>query len=161
MARFIRALKKRLLKSVIRLTPGIRLRPRLLRLAEYTVGDTVEIGEDLIVVDTQYQEPMVFLGDRVGIAPRVTLVTSSGWPQSRIDPIIGSNVGPIVIKDDAWIRSGVVILPNITVGQGAVVGAGAIVTKDVPPYTVVVGVLARPIKRIDLETGQVVPLEKS
>lgn len=64
-------------------------------------------------------------------------------------------------KDDAWIGAGSIILPGVTIGEGAVVGAGAVVTKDVPPYTVVVGVPARPIKRIDLEAGRLVPLTKS
>jgi acetyltransferase-like isoleucine patch superfamily enzyme len=133
----------------------------LLRLAGYTVGDRVEIGEDLIIVDTKYQNPCVFIGSRVTIAQRVTLITSSGASPSRIRAILGTDVGPIVIKDDAWIGAGVVVLPNITIGEGAVVGAGAVVTKDVPPYTIVVGVPAHPIKRIDMEARQVVSLEES
>jgi acetyltransferase-like isoleucine patch superfamily enzyme len=48
------------------------------------------------------------------------------------------------------IGAGVIILPNITIGEFAVVGAGAVVTKDVPSYTVVAGVPAKPIKKIEL-----------
>jgi len=127
-------------------------------MAGYTVGTPVFIGEDLIIVDTQYQPPQVFIGDRVGIAQRVTLITSSGVPRSKVYEIIGSDVGPIVIGDGVWIGAGAIILPNITIGRAAVVGAGALVTKGVPACTVVVGVPARPIKQFSLETGEILDL---
>jgi len=158
MMRRIRALKKRLLKMFLRFIPGMKLRAQLLRWCGYAVGRQVAIGEDLIIVDTAYQEPLVRIGNRVGIAQRVTLITASGVPYSRIRQILGSQVGPIVIEDDVWIGAGAIIMPDITIGQGAVVGAGAVVTKNVPPYTIVVGVPAKPIKRIDLESGTVTDL---
>lgn len=63
---------------------------------------------------------------------------------------------PVVINDYAWICSRSIILPGITIGEGAVVASGAIVTKDVPPYAVVAGVPARVIaqrKRLHWEYG--------
>lgn len=58
-----------------------------------------------------------------------------------------SNENPkIVIGNDVWIATNAVILPGVTIGDGAVIGAGAIVTKDIPPYAVAVGVPARVIK---------------
>lgn len=63
------------------------------------------------------------------------------------------NKGDIVIGSDVWIGYEAVILSGVTIGDGAVVGARAVVTKDVPPYTVVGGVPARPIKkRFDEQT---------
>ncbi len=53
--------------------------------------------------------------------------------------------GPIVIGDDVWIGAGVKILDNVVVGEGSIVGAGAVVTKDVPPYAIVAGVPAKVI----------------
>ncbi|MCR5419377.1 MAG: CatB-related O-acetyltransferase, partial [Lachnospiraceae bacterium] len=47
--------------------------------------------------------------------------------------------GPIVVKDDVWIGFGVIILSGVTIGQGSVIAAGSIVTKDVPPYSVWIG----------------------
>jgi len=151
MIRSIRALKKRLIKMLVRFIPGYKLRAALLRRAGYTVGSPVFIGEDLIIVDTRFQTPQVSIGDRATIAQRVTLVTSSGAPESRAFKVFGSDVGPIVIEEDAWIGAGVIILPNITIGRAAIVGAGAVVTKDVPPCTVVVGVPARPLRQIPWE----------
>ena len=56
---------------------------------------------------------------------------------------------PVIIKDGAWLGEGCVILKGVTVGKRAVVGANAVVTQDVPDYTVVGGVPARVIRRID------------
>ena len=56
---------------------------------------------------------------------------------------------PIHIKRGAWIGAGASILPGVTVGEYAIVGAGAIVTKDVPDYSVVVGSPARVVKTLD------------
>lgn len=53
----------------------------------------------------------------------------------------------VTIGHDVWIGHGAIILPGNSVGNGAVVAAGAVVTKDVPPYTIVAGVPAKPIKR--------------
>jgi maltose O-acetyltransferase len=53
---------------------------------------------------------------------------------------------PVVIEDDVWIGSNAVVMPGVRLGCGSVVGAGAVVTQDVPPFAIVVGVPARIIK---------------
>jgi len=159
MLRLIQSFYKRILKLIAKDIPGYNLRAKLLRMAGYTVSYPVYIGEDLFIVDMQYQKPMVFIGNEVTIAQRVILVTSSGAPESRdVYRIFGADIGPIHIEDGAWIGAGVIIQPNITIGQSAIVGSGAVVTKDVPPYTVVVGIPARPIKRFSIETGEIYDL---
>ncbi|MBD2357722.1 acyltransferase [Tolypothrix sp. FACHB-123] len=60
----------------------------------------------------------------------------------------------IVIEDDCWLGHGVSVLDGVTIGQGSVIGAGAVVTKDIPPFSVAVGVPAKVIKsRISQEIG--------
>lgn len=70
------------------------------------------------------------------------------WGLSRRDVADAwDNKGDIVIGNDVWIGYEAVILAGVTIGDGAVVGARAVVTRDVPPYTIVGGVPARPIRK--------------
>lgn len=59
------------------------------------------------------------------------------------------DVAPVVIENDVWIGTNCIVLKGVTIGQGAVIAAGAVVTKDVPPFTVAAGNPARVIKRIE------------
>ncbi|WP_460952353.1 DapH/DapD/GlmU-related protein [Spirosoma daeguense] len=84
--------------------------------------------------------------DDVQIGPRVNL-TSENHP---LDPTDRQTLipRPVVIKRNAWIGAGATILPGITVGENAVVAAGAVVSRDVPPNTVVAGVPAKVVKTL-------------
>ncbi|MBI1816446.1 MAG: acyltransferase [Deltaproteobacteria bacterium] len=137
---------KRLCKWMARWLPGFRLRIALLRACGHRIGRDVYIGEELLVIEelSDFSEKLV-IGDRVAIAPRVTLVTSSDANFSRLMERLKPIRGRIEIKDDAWIGTGVIILPNVTIGRAAIVGAGAVVTKDVPDEAVVAGVPAKPL----------------
>ena len=118
------------------------------------------LGEDLIVVENAEDlECYLIIGDRVSIAQRVTFVTGTSPNWLRLQRFFPSYKGKIVIENDAWIGAGAIILPGITIGEAAIVGAGAVVTKNVPPFTVVGGVPARPIKYIDFDEGQNYALE--
>ena len=144
----MRVLVRRLFKWTARWLPGFRLRVALLRACGYRIGRDVYIGEELLVIEElgDASEKLV-IGDRVAIAPRVTLVTSSDANFSRLMERLAPIRGRITIKDDAWIGTGVIVLPNVTVGRAAIVGAGAVVTRDVPDEAVVAGVPAKPLHR--------------
>jgi acetyltransferase-like isoleucine patch superfamily enzyme len=64
-------------------------------------------------------------------------------------PLLPADVAPIVIEDDVWIGTNCIILKGVTIGRGAVIAAGAVVTKSVPPFTVAAGNPARVIKQIE------------
>ena len=87
------------------------------------------------------------IGSNVLIGPNVVLRASDHVFTKRDTPIRqqGHEIGEIIIEDDVWIAANAVILPNVTVKKGAIVGAGAVVTKDVETYTIVGGVPAKPI----------------
>ena len=80
------------------------------------------------------------LGCNVSLSPEVMLITSSHLKDS---PDFAVEDKPIVIEDYVWVGSRATVLPGVTIGTGAVVAAGAVVTKDVPAYAVVGGVPAK------------------
>ena len=81
-------------------------------------------------------------GNDVSIGPNATILTLGHDPQS---PEFADRGGDVIIGDRAWIGYGSLILPGLRIGEGAVVGAGAVVTKDVEPFTIVAGNPARKI----------------
>jgi acetyltransferase-like isoleucine patch superfamily enzyme len=88
----------------------------------------------------------ITIEDDVLIGPNVSLITE-GHPVNPSERKM-LVVKPVLIKRNAWIGAGVTILPGITIGENSVVAAGAVVSKDVPPNSVVGGVPARMIKTI-------------
>jgi acetyltransferase-like isoleucine patch superfamily enzyme len=106
--------------------------------AAITVGDDTIIGHDAIL-DGRHG---IRIGNNVNFSTGVWIWTVQ---HNHNDPFFGDVGGPVVIGDHAWISCRTVILPGVTIGEGAVVAAGAVVTKDVQPYTVVGGVPAKKI----------------
>src|SRR5439155_22180362 len=78
----------------------------------------------------------------VNISPGVWIFTDS---HDLHDPLFPEVLAPVTIADYVWVGSRAMIQPGVTVGEGAVVAAGSVVTRNVDPYTVVAGVPARPI----------------
>ena len=107
---------------------------------QMTIGEHVFANHDL----TCMSAGGITLEDGVMLGPNVSLLTVN-HDFEDLQVII---CHPITIKRDAWIGANSVILPGITVGAGAVVGSGSVVTHDVPPNTVIAGNPARPIKTL-------------
>lgn len=84
----------------------------------------------------------IYIGSNVNLSSEVALWTLQHDPQSESFSTRG---GSITIEDRAWISFRATILPGVTIGEGAVVAAGAIVTKNVDPFTIVGGIPAKPI----------------
>jgi acetyltransferase-like isoleucine patch superfamily enzyme len=94
----------------------------------------------------------VHIGDRVYTSPftQILAVNHIYNDPNRSFTEQGITAEGIVIEDDVWLGAGAIVTDGVRVGKGAVVAAGAVVTRDVPPHTVVAGVPARPVKSIDL-----------
>lgn len=110
----------------------------------FAIGDDVWIGQDCFL----HAAGGLAIGSRIGIGPRVSVLTSRHGEESRAIPILFSSLEfkPVFIEDDCDIGLGAIILPGVRIGRGAQVGAGAVVTRDVPPYAVVAGVPARVLR---------------
>lgn len=91
----------------------------------------------------------VVIGDNVMMGPEVVIYTTN-HEHDRIDvPMIEQGIAmprKVTIGDDVWIGRRVIILPGVTIGRGSIIGAGAVVAKDIPPYSVAVGNPARVVK---------------
>ena len=119
----------------------------------------IRIGRDSLIGELNVLRGQggITIGDRVYTAPLVQILAVNHVYVDPDRPFIeqGITAEGIVVEDDVWIGAGAIITDGVTVGQGAVVAAGSVVTQDVPTHTVVGGVSARVLKRI--EPGQTVP----
>ena len=90
---------------------------------------------------------LIRIGDHVSIGPNVVMRASNHIFEDRNIPIQkqGHRPGKIMIEDDVWIGANVTVLSDVTIGKGAVIAAGAVVTKDVPSYSIVGGIPAKEI----------------
>lgn len=108
------------------------------------IGDHTRIGIHNTIIGP------VTIGNHVNLAQGIT-VTALNHNFSDLNKRIdeqGITTQPVTIGDDVWIGTNAVILPGVTIGQHAVVAAGAVVTKDVPPYSIVAGIPAKVIKSL-------------
>lgn len=107
------------------------------------IGDWSAVGEDALI----YNLGLVTVGEKVTISHRAHLCAGT-HDYTRPDlPLLKP---PIVIENQVWICADAFVGPGVTVGEGAVVGARAVVTKDVEPWTVVAGNPARFLKKREL-----------
>lgn len=113
----------------------------------------IRIGKDSLIGEYSVIRGQggVTIGDRVYTSPFTQIIAVNHVFDDPDRPFVeqGITAEGIVIEDDVWLGAGAVITDGVRVGKGAVVAAGAVVTKDVPPHTVVGGVPAKPIKSID------------
>lgn len=152
----------RFLMAFLPIFVGNRIRALILRLCGFRIGKrSVFFGSPIlsgsknlrsqIVIgeDTYFSVQCFFdlaapikIGNRVSIGPNVTFITGAhpiGPTENRVGPLDPQS---ITIFDGSWIGANAMILPGVTIGQGAVVAAGAVVTKDVAANTLVAGVPA-------------------
>lgn len=112
---------------------------------ELILGEKVFIGRDTYL---GVYKP-IHIGRRVLVGAYCYLISANHNIERRDIPIVeqGFTGAPIVIEDDAWLGTHVVVLPGVTIGRGAVIGASSVVTCDIPAWEIWGGVPARFIKQ--------------
>jgi acetyltransferase-like isoleucine patch superfamily enzyme len=124
-------------------------RPSTLPAPLLEIGDNVGVSwQTSISVGT-----LVSLGNNVRIAQRCFLAGYPGHPVDADDraaglPCTASQIGDIVLEDDVWLGTGVMVMPGVRIGRGTIVAAGSVVTRDLPAYVVAGGMPAKVIREI-------------
>jgi len=135
--RFLPGLKNRILQALARHAPGATTwRVWLNRWRGVHIGQNVWIGYDAIIETSR--PDLVTIRDRATVQIRTTIIAH-----------FREQAG-VVIEEDATVGPGAIVLPNVTIGRGSIVTAGSVVTKSVPPKTMVQGNPARPIATVEI-----------
>ena len=134
-------LDKRNIRWLARNHPDNRTRENLFRLSNVQVGEKTVINSGLFIY---CYEPRVIIGSYCALAANISLITDSNPNMSELNdiPFVKEHYiksDNITIEDHVWIGANAIIFPGITVGHHSIVGAGTILTKSVPPYSVVKG----------------------
>ena len=128
--------------------PERTIRTWSLRALGYEVGNGTYFADDLVITLAYANRGHLRLGQRVSIGPGCILVLTAHANNSIVKQQIPEKERWIVLEDDVWLGAGVIVLPQVTIGEGAIIGAGAVVTKDIPPHSVAVGNPAKVIKQV-------------
>ena len=107
------------------------------------VGDDVSINRGAEFYPGMLRKARIHIGNRVRIAPNARLHAAGHDPD---DAHLADTAASIVIEDDVWIGACAIVLPGVRIGRGAVVAAGAVVSRDVAAGDIVAGVPARPVR---------------
>lgn len=131
---------------------GVYMRPLksdIKGLHNLSIGDGTSIPKGSVFYCT---EAPLTIGKKVVFGPKPTIITGD----HRIDVVgkyildntekLSENDAPVIIEDDVWCGANVTILKGVTIGRGSVIAAGAVVTKDIPRYSIAAGVPAKVIK---------------
>ena len=120
---------------------------------QLSIGDNCDIGWGSTIAVGR----LVSIGNNVRLAANVHLAGYPGHPidaaaRARGEAETDDQAGDIVLEDDVWLASGTTVLKGVRIGRGTIVGAGSVVTKDLPPFVLAAGAPARVIREI--QSGQ-------
>ncbi len=132
-----RGLYNRFLQELARIAPGATTwRVKLHRWRGVNIGEHVWIGYDSVI---ETSDPhLVTIRDRAWIGIRVTIIAHMREQQG------------VLIEEDVTLGPGVIVLPNVTIGHGSIVTAGSVITRSVPPKTMMQGNPAKPIATVEI-----------
>ena len=112
--------------------------------AHVYLGDNVYANFSLTLVD----DANIYIGDNVMLAPNVTIATAGHPVNVELRSKLMQFNADVHIEKNVWVGAGAVILPGVTIGENSVIGAGSVVTKDIPANVVAVGNPCRVIRQI-------------
>lgn len=149
---YLRLIRRIIFDCLARHVPFPGLAVKFHRMNGVLIGNHVYVGPR-VLFDLMYPE-LISVGDNISIGMG-TMVFAHSNPTCSIELKLNHyprRTSPVLIKNGAWIAPGAIILPGVTIHENAVVGAGSVVTKDVPAYTVVAGNPAKVIKNLKKES---------
>jgi len=127
-----------------------KIRIWAMRKLGFEIGKDVYIGPGLnMTVGYADKNIKLSLGDRVSLGPNVTFILASHPNNSKLRSYVKSPPRKITIGEDSWLGANVIVMPNITIGKCCIIGAGAVVTHNIPDYAIVAGVPAAQIGAVD------------
>jgi acetyltransferase-like isoleucine patch superfamily enzyme len=121
--------------------------------ARIDIGDRTYIGHRSHINACSHMK----IGNDVVIADEVFISDLSHGYEDINKPVFGTPLvspGPVVIEDEVWLGERVCVLPNVTIGKHSVIGCNAVVTRDIPAYSVAAGTPARVIRQYNQKTGK-------
>lgn len=124
---------------------------------DVTIGDNARIGRYFILSGAGTS---IVIEKDVLISERVFITEANHDFADVTGPVVGRDLlsaGPVRIGTESWLGMGVCVLPNVAIGKHCVIGANAVVTHDIPDYSVAAGVPAKVIKRYDFDKKEWVP----
>jgi len=112
----------------------------------FVTGEHIHIGDNVVINRKVYLDGRIGINikNNISISPEVYIISMEHDPN---DPMFATRGGEVTIGDKVWLGARAMIMPGINVGEGAVVAANAVVTKDVEPYQIVAGIPAKPIAK--------------
>lgn len=130
----MRKVKNTLLAKWAYACPSNKMRVQLHRWRGVHIGKDVYIG--MYCIFDNLSPEYIFIMDNAAVNANSMIITHFN-PKGRFDKMFEANIRPVVIKEKAMVAVRSVILPGVTIGEGAVVSAGMVIDKDVPDYTMV------------------------
>lgn len=137
-------------EKLAHICPSQSLRAAMYRVCGLNIGKDVYVGDN-VLFDRAFPQ-LITIKDHAAIGDRCIITAHAHIPtETPLKKLYPRTIKPVEIGEGAWLMPNVTVICGVTIGKEAVVATGAVVTKDVPPHTLVAGVPARVVKVLPIE----------